>query len=94
MDSQQHEPQSSTEERRQSVRQSMHSRVRVTLEATHLDGRAENVSHTDVYFFSKGGLPVTVEIEEDGVVKRTRGELVRLQRLENGKTSWAIEFEK
>lgn len=94
MDSQQHQPRSSTEERRQSQRQSMQSRVRLTLDATHLEGRAENVSHTDVYFFSTGGLPVTVEIEEDGVVKRARGELVRLQRLANGKTSWAIEFER
>ena len=88
------QPRSTTTERRQSQRQSMQSRVHLTFDAADIEGRAENLSHTDVFFCATGGLSVTVEIEEDGVVKRARGEVVRLQRLANGKTSWAIEFEK
>ncbi len=85
--------QSMTGERRTGIRVSMQSKVRLTVENPEFEGRAENVSQTGVLFFSDQDLAVTVEIEEDGVVKRVPGHLVRFQRMRGERTGWAVEFD-
>ena len=57
------DPKSATHERRQSTRHPLQSRVRLTFDSGTFEGRAENVSHTDVLFFTEDRPPVTVEIE-------------------------------
>ena len=86
------DPKSATHERRQSTRHPLQSKVRLTFDCVTFEGRAENVSHTDVLFSTEDGPPVTVEIEGDGIVKRVSGRLVRLQREDGAGISWAVEF--
>jgi hypothetical protein len=81
-----------TRERRQSTRLPLDNPVRLHIDCDAFEGHAENISHTDLLFYTRGDLPVTVEIEGDGIVKRVSGHLVRLRRDEDGGSSWAVEF--
>ena len=80
------------DERRSSHRVPATGRVHLQLSEVNFEGKAENASRTGVLFFSEKEVPCVVEMEEDGVVKKVEGVLVRLQRLGGERTGWAIEF--
>ena len=82
-----------TSDRRRNRRQAAHGHVRLFVETHELSGRAENVSQTGVLFFSQGELRVSVEIEENGGLKRVSGRLVRAQRMRDDNIAWAVEFD-
>lgn len=81
-----------TGERRRARRLTNRGRVKLTIDTKELEGRADNVSQSGVLFFSEGDLRVTVEVEENGVVKRRPGRLVRAQRMRGDRFGWAVEF--
>lgn len=82
-----------TGERRRARRLTNRGRVKLTIDTKELEGRADNVSQSGVLFFSEGDLRVTVEVEENGVVKRRPGRLVRAQRMRGDRFGWAVEFD-
>ena len=82
-----------TGERRRARRLTNRGRVKLTIDTKELEGRADNVSQSGVLFFSEGDLRVTVEVEENGTVKRRPGRLVRAQRMRGDRFGWAVEFD-
>jgi len=68
--------------------------LNISVESVSIRGRAENVSKSGVLFFTDENLRVTVELEEDGVVKRLSGSVVRLQAMRGQSTGWAVEFDE
>ncbi len=82
-----------TGERRRARRLTNRGRVKLTIDTKELEGRADNVSQSGVLFFSEGDLRVTVEVEENGGVKRRPGRLVRAQRMRGDRFGWAVEFD-
>jgi len=84
---------STTGERRSDHRYPIENHVRMLIDRVELDGHAGNISRGGVLFMTDDRLPVSVEIEENGVVQRIEGHLVRMERCEEG-GGWAIEFEK
>ena len=82
-----------TEDRRHTLREPSSARVRVTLAEQELEGIAENVSRAGVLFFSPEALAVSVEIEEDGVVRTLVGRVARVERMSAENSGYAIEFD-
>lgn len=82
-----------TGERRRARRVTTRGRIKLSIDTQELEGRAENVSQSGVLFFSEGDLRVTVEVEENGVVKQRSGRLVRAQRMRGDRFGWAVEFD-
>jgi len=82
-----------TGERRRARRLTNRGRVKLTIDTKELEGRADNVSQSGVLFFSEGELRVTVEVEENGIVKSRPGRLVRAQRMRGDRFGWAVEFD-
>ena len=81
-------------ERRTAERQQLGSPVRIRIETPELAGEAENLSSTGILFFTDGDLCVEVEVEDDGVVRRLHGHLVRCERIEGNRRGWAVEFDR
>ncbi len=79
-------------DRRRAQRLSVNAHIRVHIEPCDLDGHAENLSQHDMLFLTDEDVHVTIEIEDDGVVKSTPGRLVRLEPTEEGGSGWAVEF--
>lgn len=88
------EPPPGVGERRSSPRSGPSLPLSVTVETPRLAGRADNLSSAGVFFFSGERLGVQVEYEEGGVRKQRRGWLVRVQRMSEATTGYAIEFER
>ena len=82
-----------TGERRRTRRRASQGTVRLSVETREIEGRADNISHSGLLFFSEGDLRVRVEVEEHGVVKQRTGRLVRAQRMRADSFGWAIEFD-
>lgn len=82
-----------TGERRRARRLTNRGRIKLSIETKELEGRADNVSQSGILFFSEGDLRVTVEVEENGVVKQRPGRLVRAQRMRGDRFGWAVEFD-
>jgi len=81
------------DDRRGDRRRSVRARVEVELQAQVLTGETENLSGAGVFFFSDAPLAVRVRVEqEDGTVER-RGRLVRLERMNERTTGFAVEFD-
>ena len=87
------DPSTHTDERRVAKRVSAQSKIRVHVPAQDFEGSVDNASSTGVLFSSDDSLQVTVELEEDGVVKRLKGHIVRAQPLKGQSTGWAIKLE-
>jgi hypothetical protein len=86
--------QSLTDDRREDPRRSFFGKLRMRVDSLHLEGQAENVSATGILFFTDRPLRVTVEIEDNGVLKSRPGRLVRAQRVNGDSTGWAVEFDE
>ena len=84
-----------TSERRRSERVSQDGGIRLRIDALQMEGRSENISDMGVLFYTEGGLPVTIEFEdEDGKVRERKGCVVRVQRLRGKSAGWAVEFDE
>ena len=81
------------DERRQSVRITRPGKVRIQVDASGITGDCENLSPTDVLFYSEQPLRVQVELEEDGQVRTVPGRVVRLEPMQGERSAWAIEFD-
>ena len=79
-------------ENRQSIRLPLRSQVKLELKPQTLRGTTENCSATDVLILTDDCLAITVEIEDDGVVKRVDGKLVRVDCERDRGSAWAICF--
>ena len=79
-------------DRRVAPRARLASRLTLRIEPVALDGHAENISRSGVLFFTENTLRVTVEIEDDGVVRERPGRLVRAERIRGEQQGWAVEF--
>jgi len=81
-------------ERRRALRRDADLVLRVQVEAQELGGRVENLSQAGVFFFSPAALRVTVAIEQDGERREHSGQLVRVERMSEDTTGFAIEFDR
>lgn len=81
-------------ERRASARSGPSLPLSITLENPLLSGRADNLSAAGVFLFSSERLRVRVEYEEGGKRLTRRGCLVRVQRMSDQTTGYAIEFDR
>lgn len=84
----------SVDERRESTRRSVDVNLRVVLDSDEIRGRAENISQAGVFFFSGDHLRVTVHIEQEGDSRPYSGRIVRVERLSDDSTGFAIEFDR
>lgn len=83
-----------TEERRKEMRVGSSKPLRVLVDTTDFGGRADNLSEAGVFFFSGDQLRVTVEIEVAGRLQTHQGHIVRVQRMSDETTGFAIEFDQ
>jgi hypothetical protein len=82
-----------TGERRKDRRLAAEGTIRIRVGDQELLGITENVSTSGVLFVTEDCLRVTVELEEDGIIKRLSGRVVRTQRMKGGATGWAVELD-
>ena len=87
-------PYTGTADRRASARHGNSTPMRVRIETSGFEGRADNVTSAGVFFFSSERLRVEVEYEEDGETLVRTGHLVRVQRMSEETTGYAIEFDR
>jgi hypothetical protein len=85
-------PQTSVNDRRTAPRQASSGRVAVHLLAQDLQGDGDNVSRSGILFYTQGDVEVEVEFEQDGVLQRRIGHLVRCERIRGNRGGWAVEF--
>jgi hypothetical protein len=89
-----HKPPPGVGERRSSARAGPSLPLAITIENPRLLGRADNLSDAGVFFFSGERLRVRVECEQDGRHVSRPGWLVRVQRMSEETTGYAIEFDR
>jgi hypothetical protein len=87
------EPGLVTDERRQGGRDDTQVSITVKVATDEFVGRTQNVSQAGVFFFSGDQLRVTVEMEQDGERVHREGHLVRVERMNDETTGFAIEFD-
>lgn len=80
-------------ERRRAQRFEVQGKVTLHLHDSELEGVSSNLSRTGVLFFTEEPVRVTVELEEEGVVRRRTGTLVRCERIRGERRGWAVEFD-
>ena len=68
-------------------------RLSLFAEEQHLQGELSNVSKGGVMFLSGESLRITVEIEHEGTRSIRSGRLVRVQRMNEDDTAYAVEFD-
>lgn len=88
-----HQPPPGVGERRASPRAGASVPLTITVENPTLAGRSDNLSDAGVFFFSSERLRVRVEVEEDGQRRARSGWLVRVQRMSEETSGYAIEFD-
>ncbi len=77
-------------ENRREARVPLAGEVAVQFDATAIVGPGQNVSSQGVFFTAEGSLPVTVQIVSKG--RTLRGELVRFERMGDGRVGIAVRF--
>jgi hypothetical protein len=83
----------SAADRRDRRRKSTDLKIEVSVETGSLEGQTQNLSAAGVFFFSESDLRVRVSLEqEDGPIERS-GRLVRVERMNEDSTGFAIEFD-
>jgi hypothetical protein len=81
------------DERRRSERLEADAGITVQVDSTRFGGRTRNISQAGVFFFSGDRLRVTVAIEQGGETVVHGGHLVRVERMNEDTTGFAIEFD-
>lgn len=88
------EKSTSVGERRRASRRDADVHLEVQIDSESIHGQAENISAAGVFFFSRDPLKVTVKLH-DGVTSQSySGKLVRVERLSQETTGFAIEFDR
>lgn len=82
------------DDRRRNNRRTSEVSLRVEVAAREINGRAENISQAGVFFFSSDCLRVSVHMEQDGETRTYPGRIVRVERLSDESTGFAIEFDR
>jgi hypothetical protein len=85
---------SAVDDRRRNTRRTSDVGLRVVIDADAIGGHAENISQAGVFFFSRDALRVTVHMEQDGETRSYTGRIVRVERLGDESTGFAIEFDR
>jgi len=88
------EPSTSVGERRRAVRRDTDLQLEIEIDTRSLQGQAENISAAGVFFFSGQPLQVTVHIRDSASTQTCTGRLVRVERLSQETTGYAIEFDR
>jgi hypothetical protein len=83
-----------TRDRRAKERRASSAAVRLIVEGQEVPGRADDISHSGILFFTDHALRVTIEIESPSGVTRRTGRLVRAQVMSPERIGWAVEFER
>ena len=83
-----------TDDRRRTERRETNARLVVVIETAQFNGQADNLSEHGVFFFSPEKISVQVHVDMDGVQKRYRGRIVRVQQMNERESGFAIEFDK
>lgn len=81
-------------ERRRATRRDSEVELEIQLDASTLRGQAENISTAGVFFFSTDPLNVRVRVYDSASSKEYTGKLVRVERLSQETTGYAIEFDR
>ncbi len=81
-------------DRRRSKRFQIQGKVGLAIETAAIEGVAENLSRTGILFYTDQPVRVVVELEEEGVVRRRSGTLVRCERIQGDRRGWAVEFDE
>ncbi len=81
-------------ERRKAARRSDDILLEVALDTRSIAGRAEQISADGVFFFAHDPLRVTIKLVQDGHEQSYPGRLVRVERLSEHTTGFAVEFER
>ncbi len=82
-----------TDDRRHGDRRECQVAITVKVDTDEFVGRTQNISEAGVFFFSSDRLGVTVELEQDGERVSRPGRLVRVERMNEETTGFAIEFD-
>ena len=80
-------------ERRDGRRMDTRTKVELVVETHSLTGLTQNLSPAGVFLFSEAPLRVRVELEQDGEMVTRTGRLVRVERMSEVSTGFAIEFD-
>lgn len=80
--------------RRRAERQPHEARLTLKLKTEAIEGITDNLSNIGVLFFSEEPLHVEVEVQSGDEVKSYTGRLVRLQRMSERNTGFAVEFDR
>jgi len=81
-------------ERRRATRRDTDVQLEVEIDARAIRGQAENISTAGVFFFSSDPLSVTVKLRDSASSQTYTGRLVRVERLSQDTTGYAIEFDR
>ena len=81
-------------ERRKSSRRSDDILLEVAFDSKSIAGRAEQISAAGVFFFAHEPVRVTLKLVQDGHEQSYPGRLVRVERLSEHTTGFAVEFER
>jgi len=81
-------------ERRKASRRSDDILLEVAFDSKSIAGRAEQVSADGVFFFAHEPVRVTLKLLQDGHEQSYPGRLVRVERLSEHTTGFAVEFER
>ena len=63
------------------------------VENPEIQGVTDNLSKVGMLFFSQEPVRVTLEVDEEGTTQRYTGKLVRVQRMKETSTGFAVEFD-
>ncbi len=80
-------------DQRRSERRALEVPVRLCVTSGTVGGMTDNVSSVGLMFFSDEPLRVEVELEEGGLLQRFSGRLVRVQRMSETTTGYAVELD-
>jgi hypothetical protein len=81
-------------ERRKAARRTDDILLEVAFETRSIAGRAEQISADGVFFFAHEPLRVSIKLVQDGHEQSYPGRLVRVERLSEHTTGFAVEFER
>ena len=86
-------PVSTTTDQRRAPRRSLEAPLRMRIDCDELWGMSDNISGVGIMFFADEPLHVRIEVEERGELRTYRGRLVRVQKMSDTTTGYAIEFD-
>lgn len=80
--------------RRRAERRPLEAKLSLRVQPEAIEGITDNLSHIGVLFFSEEPLRVLIDVESEGEKKTYAGRLVRVQRMSEKNTGFAVEFDR